>query len=169
MARTYEPIASTTLSSNAATVTFSNITGTLTDLVLVCNVQRATTAENPSLSLRFNSDTGSNYSMTGLYGTGTSALSARQSSQTMMIHNFVALPSAADTFAVFRLSIMSYANTNVYKTALSEAAVVGTGVQRTVGLWRSTSAITSVTITNDGSPTNFSSGSTFSLYGIRAA
>jgi hypothetical protein len=37
-----------------------------------------------------------------------------------------------------------------------------------VGLWRNTSAITSITLTA-GSSKNFISGCTFSLYGIKAA
>lgn len=168
MARTYEPIASTTLGSNATSATFSDIATTWTDLVLVVNLRRATTAENPSLTLRFNSDTGSNYSMTNLLGNGSSASSARASSATMMNLSYHSMPSA-DSFATYVISIQSYANTNVYKTVLSASGHASHGVQRTVGLWRSTNAITSVTITNDGSPTNFTSGSDFSLYGIKAA
>jgi hypothetical protein len=37
MAITYEPIATTTLGTAAASVTFSSISGAYTDLVLVCN------------------------------------------------------------------------------------------------------------------------------------
>ena len=168
MASTYEPIASHTLTSSATSYTFTSVPSTFTDLVLVVNAQRSTTAENPSLTLRFNSDTGSNYSMTNLLGNGSSASSSRQSNQSMMNLSYHSLPSA-DSFATYVISIASYTNTNVYKTVLSASGHASYGVQRTVGLWRSTAAITSVTVTNDGSPTNFSTGCTFSLYGLAAA
>ena len=65
---------------------------------------------------------------------------------------------------------MSYANTNVFKTVLGASATSQEvyGIARTVGLYRSTSAISSFTI----APllgTNFKSGATASLYGIKAA
>lgn len=169
MAITYESIATTTLGSNATSVTFSSISGTYTDLILIANVQRATTAENPSLTLRFNSDTGTNYSMTNLLGNGSSASSARQSSQNMMNFSYFSLASAANTFSSYLLNVMNYSNSTTYKTVVGRSGEASSGAQATVGLWRSTSAITSITITNDGSPTNFSSGSTFTLYGIQAA
>jgi hypothetical protein len=63
---------------------------------------------------------------------------------------------------------MSYANTNVFKTALIAGGLGSTEVNRHVGLWRSTSAVTSVGLLLNGSG-NFKTGSTFSLYGIKAA
>jgi hypothetical protein len=62
---------------------------------------------------------------------------------------------------------MSYTNTNVYKTVLTAAARAGTGVDRIVGLWRSTSAITSVTLFTPDA--DMASGTTLSLYGIKAS
>jgi hypothetical protein len=167
MPATYEPIASTTLGSAATNVEFTSIPGTYTDLVIVCLVQRTTTATNPSLTLQVNGDTGSNYSMTNLYGNGSSAASARQSSQTMINLSYLSMPSA-DSFAVHVAQVMSYANTSVFKTVLGQAGHATYGAQRTVGLWRSTSAITSVKVLNDAAA-NYAAGSTFSLYGIKAA
>jgi len=169
MPATYEPIATTTLSTTATTVSFTSISGAYTDLVLVANVQRATTAENPSLTLRFNSDTGTNYSMTNLLGNGSSASSSRQSTQNMMNFSYFSMASAANTFSTYILNVMSYSNSTTYKTVVGRSGDAGAGTQATVGLWRSTSAITSIIVTNDGSPTNFASGSTFTLYGIQAA
>ena len=63
---------------------------------------------------------------------------------------------------------MSYANTNVFKTVLFESGLAGTEVLRGVGLWRSTDAITSVKVACD-STAQFKIGSTFALYGIKAA
>jgi len=58
---TYEPIATTTVSgSSTSTVTFSSISGTYTDLVIIGNLGSQTTNAFPYL--QFNGDTGSNYS-----------------------------------------------------------------------------------------------------------
>jgi hypothetical protein len=67
--------------------------------------------------------------------------------------------------------IMSYANTNVYKTVLGAGAAASREADRVVSLWRSTSAITKVAVSPGGSfPTyNFNSGATASLFGVKAA
>jgi hypothetical protein len=165
MPRTYEPIASTTLGSNTATVTFDNIPGTYTDLILVgrFGIQSGNQTE---LYVRFNSDSGSNYSHTALFGGGSSAASNRASSASLGI-----LVSTSDSSAVstFSAQVMSYPNTNVNKTVLSAYAAPGRDVGRTVGLWRSTSAITRIDISRNASSNDVVSGSTFALYGIKAA
>jgi hypothetical protein len=63
---TYEAIATQTLGSAAASVTFSSIPGTYTDLVIVCTPLRVT-AGAEELVFQFNSDTGSNYSINNSY------------------------------------------------------------------------------------------------------
>lgn len=165
MPATYEPISSTTVGSGGvANVEFTSIPGTFTDLVVVFHGLGETSTTN--LDMRFNSDTGSNYSFTRLFGNGTSAGSNRQSSQNVLRTSYDAtLVSSAYTTEV--IQIMSYANTNVYKTALVSAARAGSGVDRVVGLWRSTSAITSVTLFHPS--TDIGEGSVVSLYGIKAA
>ena len=164
---TYTPIETNTFSSTQTTITFSSIAGTYKDLVLICNVQRIGTAENPSLTLRFNGDTGSNYSMNNLLGQGSTANAYKNSNQTMMNLSYFLMPSA-NSFAFYIININNYSNTTNYKTVLSRGGNGGDGTQLTTGLWRSTAAITSVTITNDGSPYGMSSGSSFTLYGIGA-
>jgi len=161
MPRTYEPIASQTLGSNSATVTFSSIAGSFTDLVLVA-VTKMDQAAN--LYVRFNSDTGSNYSYTYLQGNGSAATSARVSSGT---YGWMGI-SDNNGGHISILSVMNYANTNVHKTALGNHNWIGNQVHRSVQLWRSTSAITSITILCQGAAV-LNSGSTFSLYGIKAA
>lgn len=161
MARTYEPIASTTLGSAAADITFSSIPGTFTDLVLVLNGGFATNTSD--LYTQFNSDTGTNYSNTDLRGDGSAAASSRTSSVAYIRHN----QNTVDAQSTWIIHVMSYANANVNKTTLSSFASAGAGVERTVGLWRSTSAITAIKVyTSSG---NLSSGFTASLFGVRAA
>jgi hypothetical protein len=74
---TYEAIATQTLGSAAASVTFSSIPGTYTDLVLVVAGTLTTGTEN--IVMQFNGDTGSNYSVTSLLGDGSTASSFRSS------------------------------------------------------------------------------------------
>lgn len=167
MPATYEPIASQTLGSDSASATFSNIGGNFTDLIIVCVVN---TSENGANGLRMrvgngSVDTGSNYSTTLVYGNGTSALSERISSSAQMAVGNAAASGSSPAVSV--IQIMSYANTSVFKTALNAGALAGDNVARNVNLWRSTSAITNLSFfTTTG---NIKSGSTFSLFGVKAA
>jgi hypothetical protein len=159
---TYVAIAEQTLGSVATSVTFSSIPSTYTDLVIVYD---GTTASNAYPSIRFNGDTGTNYSATVIRGNGSAAGSTRFSSANEMD---IAMGSPLSTSQNnIIIQVMNYSNTTTYKTVLARTnnASVETGAG--VGLWRSTSAINSITIKTN-SP-NFAIGSTFSLYGIKAA
>ena len=164
MAKTYEPIATATLGTAAATVTFSSIAGTYTDLILISSNKLAG-GTNGAFWLQFNGDTASNYSNTYLYGDGTSAASGRGSNRSVMnVGN-----TDATNFNTQTVSIQNYANTTTYKTALGRAAVPALYTIAYVGIWRATpAAITSIVVGNDASQ-NFAIGSTFTLYGIKAA
>ncbi len=162
MPRTYEPIASTTLGSDTTDVEFTSIPGTFTDLVLITSIM-GSGASAIDVDFRFNGDTATNYSWTNLYGNGSSAISARVSSVNYIRLGYVQ-GNAGAAWSVSRADIMSYANTNVFKTALVSHAAPQNFVTRNVGLWRSTSAITSLKVVGA-----FKSGSTFSLYGVKAA
>jgi len=155
---TYDLISRTTLSSDQATVTFSSITGSYADLVLICNV--GATTSNSGFTLEFNGDTGNNYSVTRVYGDGSTATSDRASNQPHTNIGFTGSASAGTQI----VNLQNYSNTTTYKTVLGRTSVVGARVMTTVGLWRSTSAITSVTIGMLAA--NLPSGSTFSLFGI---
>jgi len=168
---TYEAIAEQTLSSAAATVTFSSIPGTYTDLVLVVNAQQS--ADAP-IYVRVNNSSASIYSTTSLRGDGTSATSVRFSATGSGIDGegiwvqSEALPQST-SFGIITYNFMNYANTTTFKTALvrynSAVAIVGTNVS----LIQTTSAITSILLRHGGGGANFAIGSTFSLYGIKAA
>ena len=161
---TYEPIASQTLGSAAATVTFSSIPQGYTDLVLVCNI--AQSSGNNSLRYRFNGDTGSNYSDTYVSGNGTSAGSGRDTSQTS---GTIYVTGSTTIETNYIVQFMNYSNATTYKTVLSRSNRASSEVAADVGLWRNTSAINSISLAMGGSfPTNnFASGSTFSIYGIQ--
>jgi hypothetical protein len=173
VARTYEPIASQTLGSDATSHTFSSIPGTFSDLRIIITGRRNNTSTPNSFPvMRVNSDTGSNYSATHVYGFNSAAYSARDTSATGFPFHVSGLPRSDEAFSIFTIDLMSYANTNVNKTFLSAMAcpiinVSNYIVGRSVGLWRSTSAITSVTLEAGGA--SWHTGSTFSLYAIKAA
>lgn len=160
---TYESISSVTLTSNSTTVTFGSIPQTYTDLVLV--IVAKITSGGLDMFIRFNSDTGSNYSYTQLYGNGTSAASARGSSQTVGIAGSV----YASNDGVAINHIMNYSNTTTNKSWLTRFSRGDGSAQIFANLWRSTSAISSFELSSGNPAGTFTSGSTFSLYGIKAA
>jgi hypothetical protein len=165
---TYEPIATQTLASAAASITFSSIAATYTDLRLVLS-NVLDDFGSDTVCIRFNSDTATNYSTTRLGGQGTAASSARTTSAAQI--TLGALVITSTTIPIFfTADIFSYAG-STYKTMLgtSSGDKNGSGaVDNTVGLWRSTSAITSVTaLILSGN--KFAIGTTATLYGIKAA
>lgn len=160
---TYSLIASTTASGSANSVTFSSITGTFTDLVIVLNTGNGA---NSDVRIRLNSDTGSNYSRTALTGNGSTASSFRNSSQTYIEVDSNGFSSTSIQQNII-LNILDYSNATTYKTVLSRANNASYGTDAIVGLWRSTSAITSIEVYNSNS-SNWLANSTFKLYGIQA-
>jgi hypothetical protein len=160
MPSTYEPIATTTLGSAASSVTFSSISGTYTDLVLIVNASLASGAA--SLLMRYNSDSGTNYSGTRLIGNGSAASSERTTSATQ---NDIGYFNTSMCTSV--VSIQNYSNSTTYKTCLVRANT-SEYVFGQVQMWRNTAAVTNVNITNS-SAVNFNVGSTFTLYGIKSA
>ena len=163
---TYTLINSTTLSTSATSVTFSSIPGTYTDLAIVTFAGN-TTVNAYDILVTFNSDTGSNYSRTRLYGNGTSAVSTRDSNVSNIVVGSMNGSASTNGFSVGRYNINDYANTTTYKTMLVRQDTPGSTTFAIVGLWRSTAAITSITFTPEA-PSNIASGSTFKLYGIEA-
>jgi len=162
MAKTYEPIATTTLGSATNTTTFSSISGSYTDLILVVG---AIATGDLQINCRVNGDTGTNYSTTYLAGNGTSAASSRQSNATFMGTDYYF--SLTTNGGATILQFQNYSNSTTYKTMLSRSNAADKGTNATVSLWRNTAAITSITLYTTAN--NFNTGSTFTLYGIKAA
>jgi len=163
MPATYDSIASTTLGSAQSEVNFTSISGSYTDLILVFNGGENGTNKDFQLRVGNGSiDTASNYSYTRLIGDGTSASSAR-ASNTTYIENVIGNESCT---AIYHF--MNYSNTTTNKTILSRTAYASSRTSAYVGLWRSTSAITHIRFTAETGST-INSGSTFTLYGIKAA
>lgn len=168
---TYTLITSQTLSRSAASVTFSSIPSTYTDLVLRISARHdgALTASN--MKLRLNSDTGSSYSDIRLYGNGSTATSASATAGTYdaAYTGFIDAASAtSNTFTNGEIYIPSYTSSakKPYSTYYATENNATTGYNWTSAqLWQGTSAITSIQLETGGY--NFVSGSSFYLYGIK--
>jgi hypothetical protein len=161
---TMTPIVTNTLTANATTVTFSSIPQTYTDLCLIVTATSSSGGDN--LWIRYNGSA-SGYSGTTLYGTGTAAGTTRRSTQTRLMTE-VAYPTTAQGFH-YIANIMNYSNTTTYKTTLIRANAAGQGAEVYVGLYQSTAGITQLDFQVGVGTVSFATGSTFTLYGIKAA
>ena len=166
MTATYDCIATTTLNSSANSVEFTSISGSFTDLILVAQ-PIGTSSED--IRCQVNSDTGSNYSTTVLsMNSSNGATSVRRTSQTSATVGFYQSGLNTSAGAPLFIHFMNYSNTTTNKTWIARS---GQGdinsLDAGVSLWRSTSAITSIKVIYNNSA-NFSSGSTFTLYGIKS-
>lgn len=172
MPATYTFIASNTLSSSAASVTFSSIPATYTDLVVRITARANNAANSTTLGVQFNSDTSTNYSYIFLTGNG-SVVSSTLSGNfgTTYVGQMNSDSATASTFGSAELYVPSYTvsqNKPISGIGMSEndsAAAGGAVIRAVAGLWRNTAAITSMILT----PTtgSFVSGSSFFLYGIK--
>ena len=164
--KTYEPIATTTLSSATSTITFSSISSSYTDLVLIASRRYSnvgTGAENTFI--RFNNDSTALYSTTYL----SNGPSAGRITGANNLYTSAGGNETADRFSVDVWNIMNYSNTTTYKTSLLRHNFGTSMLQNWIGLWRSTAAINRIDIIGGGTPGTFATGSTFTLYGIAAA
>jgi hypothetical protein len=168
----FESIATTTVGSGgAANVEFTSIPATFTHLQ-IRGIMRNTASNDYTLRARFNSDTGSNYARHTLKGNGTAASAVGEATQTYMtLDEMSPLNSnTANTFGAMVMDILDYQNTNKFKTVRTLGGFDANGVGRILfdsSLWRSTSAVTSVTIFMAAD--NLAQYSQFALYGIRSA
>ena len=154
---TYTPIATTTLGSSQSSVTFNSFSG-YTDLVVIIDGVSSAGGE-----FRFQlNGSATGYSFTQLYGDGTSAGSSIGTSRTTG-----RIGSTRTTQNTIIGHFMNYANSTTYKTIISRDGTASAITQAFVNLWQSTSAITSIVFTPETG--TFSTGMTFTLYGITAA
>lgn len=156
---TYDLIEEKVIGTAVNVVTFSSIPGTYKDLILeIANVSTGW------MYGRVNGDTAANYSGTRLQGNGTSATSSRGSNLTTVD---ISVDWGSAGTGAAKMQFFSYANTSVYKTILNSVGVATTTASVNVSLWRSTSAITSISLYPDGyTGYNFGVGSVFRLWGV---
>jgi hypothetical protein len=167
VATDYESIATINGNGSTATITFSSIPSTYSHLQV--RVMARVAAGGEDLSVRFNGDTGANYSRHRLTGSGTAAAAAGNASVNQITTlGSAGMPTTANIYAVTIIDVLDYANTNKYKTArmLSGQDSNGSGgVDFTSGAWFNTAAVSSLTIYANAS--NFPTAASFALYGIK--
>jgi len=166
----FESIASATGTGSSATITFSSIPATYTDLVILTSLRtNRASATRDVAKIQFNSNTGANYKEVELYGTGTAISTATASSQTSARCGYpTASTATASTFSSDSIYIPSYlSSTNKPFTVVSaaETNAVAADIVEIAGLWSQTAAITSIKIF-PAFGTSFDQYSTAYLYGI---
>ena len=166
MANTYFKIASATVGSGGvASVTFSGIPQTYTDLVVKASARQG--SAGTEMQLTFNGSS-SSYSNKRLYGTGSAA--ASDSVATTYVSNTMSNDGSftASTFGNGEWYIPNYTSANnksVSVNGVTENNATTALMMLTAGLWSNTAAITSLTLT--AQIPNFVQYSTFTLYGIK--
>ena len=167
MATTYTLIEAKTLTTTTASITFSSIPGTYTDLLLKIS-SRNNDIYN-EIHFRFNGNSGNNYSGRNIYGNGSSAISSSSSSISSLQNLTVESVSGqtANTFGNTELYIPNYTSSNnksVSADGVQENNATSAQAMLGAGLWAQTSAITSI----EAFPSigSFVAHSTFYLYGI---
>jgi hypothetical protein len=167
----YESIATQTITSDTGSVTFSSIPSTYKHLQIriFAQLNRGTYSYDEAF-LRFNSDSSTNYAYHVVYGNGSSAaVSASSTRDNMPLGNGFLGTTTGGTFGINIVDILDYADTNKYKTVrvLGGEDANGSGqVGLGSGLWRSTSAVSTIYLAPNSS-TLFKAGSRLALYGIK--
>ena len=168
MAVTYEPIATTTLSTTATSVVFSSIPSTYTDLIVVFTGQVTTATVAMTFECDINNDGGNNYSSTWIDMSPTSGRGTNNNGA--YIGQISKNPSSG--WAV--IQFMNYSNTSTYKTWISRWGTLGQSLTAMAGviagMWRNTGAINKLDFNRPaGESGTFDVGCTFTLYGVKAA
>lgn len=170
MATTYTLISLNVLSSSAASVSFTSIPATYTDLVVRMSTRNIGANTGNTLKLTFNADSTTKYSDTSLKGNGSAASSTRNSNSAFF--DFGLNPGASSTTNTFcntEIYIPSYLvaqNKAMSVFNIDENNTTAADLNAGAGQYRSTTAISSIEFTGGS---NYASGSSFYLYGISNA
>jgi len=161
---TYTALATVTLGTTTASVTFGSIPATYRDLILIDHAI-ANEGSTIGMLLRYNGDTASNYSTVFMFGDVTNATVSGSTTTTGAIASRI--PNVNRSAGV--TTIMDYSATDKHKTSLSRGNALGqanVSVIAYASRWANTDAITSLTVLLESG--SFLSGSTLSLYGVIA-
>jgi len=166
----YESIATTILSTNTATISFSSIPQTYQHLQIRLFARSTTVATNSNAYIQFNGVTSAAYSYHELTGSGGTAGAAGSASVTgPRICNYPAASSTASMFGAGIIDILDYANTSKNTTYRSINGNDQNGSGYSIlfsGAWYNTNAVTSILI-GDNSGGNFVQYTSAALYGIK--
>lgn len=169
----FESIATVTITSTSSTVEFTSIPQTYSALQIrgIAKIDMAGYAKE--IYCRLNNDTSANYGSHVLYGDGSNAQAAGPQGTSFMRIAYAGAMGSSPTnqYGTSIIDIQDYTSTTKKKTLRSfsgaDANAGGGFVALGSGLWLSTSAVTSITLLLDSA--NFTSGTSFALYGIKGA
>lgn len=164
MTATEDLIASSTLGSAATTITFSGVPSTYNSLRIIL---RGACASQAFPVIRFNGDTGTNYTYMSYEGVGTSIYTFRGTGNDYAYLTGGNLDWDNSKISTIKIDILGYKNTSVRTNivALNGADRNGAGgVSVTTNVWANTSTVTSIELGARG--VNFLAGTTASLYGL---
>jgi hypothetical protein len=161
----YESIQTYTVGSGGqASITFSSIPSTYKHLQI--RYIAATSTVNQNLQYTFNSDSSAVYANHRLLGDGSVVVADAATGNGFMSIGRSGQNSTSFAAGVFDL--LDYKDTNKFKTARTLYGTDGNGSGQVFfasGLWRSTAAVSTVTIVPASS--NFAQYTNFALYGIK--
>jgi hypothetical protein len=170
MTSTYEIIASQTISGTSTiSVTFSSIPQTFTDLRVVVSTGYSWT--DTLMDMDLNGNSSSIYSGNDLNGTGSSVTTGNVNNQVKFNNaGWYPYPGDATVPGSATYDFNNYTDTNMFKSVLMRVNQVNVLTSARIGLFRSTSAISSIRFFFGayGDP-KFTAGSSFTLYGIKGA
>ena len=169
MANTYTLIEAKTLGSDTASMSFTSIPATYTDLLLLTSVRINRAGVSVNMNLQFNGSS-SNYTNLTLYSGGTTVDSLASSALVGFAYWYSPGNGAtADTFSNASVYISNYTSSEYKPISIdstSENNGTDTNLIAFTGVWQDTAAITSIALSNyQGS--NLRQNSTAYLYGIK--
>lgn len=165
-------IATTTLGASAASVTFSSIPGIYKHLYLFFNVRTDRASNSDTVNWQANGDGGNNYDH--IYNLSLNAAISGATTTAATSAQFARVDAATSTASNFGGGYAlwpNYSNASVKKICVAHSVAFGANAAASILLivtgsgWRSTAAITSITLIPNTGP-NFVANSTFSLYGV---
>ena len=168
MPNTYKKIASVTVGSGgAASIEFTGIPQTYTDLKIVASIRTVAAFNSDDFTIIFNANA-TNYTQRNVIGSPNAGTVA---SGTGSIGYFNGNTATANVFGNLEIYIPNYTSSN-YKSfssdTVNESNDSTTRPTFAAGLWSNTAAITSVKF-NSLTSSNFMQYSTATLYGIKSS
>lgn len=169
----FESLQSVTLTGSQTMIEFASIPTTYSHLQVRVSGRSTGAYTYSSCYLRYNNDSGNNYTYHSLFGDGSSAAAYGRGlagDNIMVSQNITGATALSGNFGTVLVDIIDYSNTNKYKVTRSMGGYDNNGSGTPIGTicfnssnWNSTSAITNIKLYTDG---DFAAGTVASLYGI---
>ena len=155
------------LAADTATFDFTSIPGTYKHLIIKLVGRMTGAVTDGVVTMKFNNDGGANYDWETQAGfTSTSSVGGTSADTSIRVGEVTGASATSGHVGAIDIDILDYAATTLFKGAITKGGRVG-GTRfafQNFGHWRSTSAITRVTLTPGSG--NWLAGSRATLYGL---